>query len=284
MIRQALKDAYLQPTRPPFARLVHEVQVRCLQEGLQPPNRRTVKQCLLETDLRTRARRCGDATVPKATQATPGSYKAARPLEVVQIDPKKVDVIVVAEETGEPRGRLWLTLAMDAPSRLSISLCLLHAVYDKAAWLQGRDVEAAWPIAGLPEALHAENGAHFRSHAFVRACRGEGIKTIWRKPGTPRYGGHIERLIGTQMGAVRLLPIRSALMSPLPGLVCRRSSALACRWTTSPLSKTRATCAASPTWPRCPALPAPSASRPASSAAAPCTRKPDTTCPRQALM
>jgi len=26
-------------------------------------------------------------------------------------------------------------LGMDAPSRLSISLCLLHAVYDKTAWL-----------------------------------------------------------------------------------------------------------------------------------------------------
>ncbi|MGO8847950.1 MAG: hypothetical protein ACLQFI_22030, partial [Methylocella sp.] len=32
------------------------------------------------------------------------------------------------------------------------------------------------------------------------------IKTIWRPPGTPHFGGHIERLIGTQMGAVHLLP------------------------------------------------------------------------------
>ena len=29
---------------------------------------------------------------------------------------------------------------------------------------------------------------------------------IWRPPGTPHFGGHIERLIGTQMGAVHLLP------------------------------------------------------------------------------
>ena len=90
-------------------------------------------------------------------------------------------------------------LSMDAPSRLSISLCLLHAVYDKTIWLKERDIDAAWPIAGLPGALHADNGADFRSRAFVRACRDAGIKTIWRKPGTPHYGGHIERLIGTQM-------------------------------------------------------------------------------------
>jgi len=220
VIRQALKDVYLKPTRPPFARLVHEVQTRCLEQDLPPPNWRTVKQRVLEVDLQTRAKRRGDAAVLKATTAMPGSYTAARPLEVVQIDHTKVDVIVIDEENGKPGGRPWLTLAMDvftrmvtgfhlsmdAPSRLSISLCLLHAVYDKTAWLQERSIDAAWPIAGLPEALHADNGADFRSRAFVRACRDAGIKTIWRKPGTPHYGRHIERLIGTQMGAVHLLP------------------------------------------------------------------------------
>jgi putative transposase len=220
LIRRALDEFYLQPTKPPFARLVHDIRLRCLQDNLPPPNWRTVKQRLLEIDLRTRAKRRGDAAVLKATTATPGRYTASRPLEVVQIDHTKVDLIVVDEETGEPCGRPWLTLAldvftrmvtgfyltMDAPSRLSISLCLLHAVYDKATWLQERDIDASWPIAGLPEALHADNGSDFRSRAFVRACRDAGIKTIWRKPATPHYGGHIERLIGTQMGAVRLLP------------------------------------------------------------------------------
>lgn len=220
VIRQALNEVYLKPTKPPFARLVHEIRTRCLQEGLPPPNWRTIKQRLLDVDVRTRARRRGEATVLKTMAVTPGAYAASRPLEVVQIDHTKIDVIVVDEETREPRGRPWLTLAMDvftrmvtgfyltmdAPSRLSISLCLLHAVYDKTAWLAEREIDATWPVAGLPEALHADNGADFRSRAFVRACRDEGIKTIWRKPGSPHYGGHVERLIGTQMGAVRLLP------------------------------------------------------------------------------
>ena len=129
-------------------------------------------------------------------------------------------IIVVDEETREPIGRPWITLAMDiftrmvtgfyltmdAPSRLSVSLCLLLAVFDKSAWLQDREIDNAWPIAGLPECLHADNGADFRSKAFIRACRDVGIKIIWRPPGTPHFGGHIERLIGTQMGAIHLLP------------------------------------------------------------------------------
>jgi putative transposase len=61
-------------------------------------------------------------------------------------------------------------------------------------------------VAGLPGTIHVDNGADFRSHAFERARRDNGIKIGWRPPGTPHFGGHIERLIGTQMGAVHLLP------------------------------------------------------------------------------
>jgi putative transposase len=32
-------------------------------------------------------------------------------------------------------------LSMDAPSRLSVSLCLLHSVFDKSAWLKERDID-----------------------------------------------------------------------------------------------------------------------------------------------
>jgi transposase InsO family protein len=84
----------------------------------------------------------------------------------------KADVFVVDKETRLPIGRPWLTLALDvcsrmvpgfyltmeAPSRLSTSLCLLHSAFDKSAWLRERDINEAWPIAGPPETLHADNG------------------------------------------------------------------------------------------------------------------------------
>ena len=95
--------------------------------------------------------------------------------------------------------RPWLTLAidvctrmvvgfhlsMDRPSRVSIGLCMLNAVYEKSAWLKENAIDARWPAAGLPEALHADNGADFRSRAFSWACREEGIKLIWR-PAAPK--------------------------------------------------------------------------------------------------
>ncbi|WP_157056371.1 Mu transposase C-terminal domain-containing protein [Pseudorhodobacter aquimaris] len=63
-----------------------------------------------------------------------------------------------------------------------------------------------WPAQGKPHSIHVDNGRDFRSHAFRSACAEWGIDLVYRPPGSPHFGGHIERLIGTMMGAVHLLP------------------------------------------------------------------------------
>ena len=79
----------------------------------------------------------------------------------------------------QPNGhRVYVTMA--APSRLSTSLCLLHSVFDKSAWLREREIAEPWPVAGLPETLHVDNGADFRSRAFKRGCEDAGIAIEWR--------------------------------------------------------------------------------------------------------
>jgi putative transposase len=69
-----------------------------------------------------------------------------------------------------------------------------------------RGIDLSWPVAGLPGILHSDNGAEFHSRALTGACREYGIKIQYRPPATPRFGGHVERLIGTMMGAVHILP------------------------------------------------------------------------------
>ncbi|MBD9511993.1 DDE-type integrase/transposase/recombinase [Ensifer sp. ENS10] len=220
IIRNTISRYYLTRNRPSVSQLVRDVQTNCLSAGLRPPHRRTIKTRLEDIDLQKRAKRRGENDIVKQTQAVPGVFAASRPLQVVQVDHTKADVFVVDEETRQPIGRPWLTLAMDvcsrmvtgfyltmdAPSRLSTSLCLLHSVFDKSAWLREREITEAWPVAGLPETLHVDNGADFRSRAFKRGCEDAGIAIEWRPPAEPRFGGHIERLIGTQMGKLHLLP------------------------------------------------------------------------------
>jgi putative transposase len=220
IIRTTIDAFFLTPNRPTVSRLVREVGTNCVAANLKPPHRRTVVARLVSIDLQKRAKRRGESKIAKSTEAVPGSFGASRPLEVVQIDHTRADIFVVDEETRQPIGRPWLTLAMDvcsrmvtgfyvtmeAPSRLSTSLCLLHSVFDKTAWLREREIGEAWPVAGLPDTLHVDNGADFRSRAFKRGCQDAGIAIEWRPPGEPQFGGHIERLIGTQMGKLHLLP------------------------------------------------------------------------------
>jgi putative transposase len=220
LIHKTIREVYLKPQRATLAYLVEQIHLRFKEKGWPLPDRRTVKARVDEIERRLTARKRRDAPALKATTPVPGQYRASRPLEIVQIDHTLVDLIVVDEETRAPLKRPWLTLAidvftrmvagfylsMDPPSRLSVSLCLLHAVYDKTAWLKEREIDASWPIAGLPESIHVDNGADFRSTAFIRGCRNEGVDIIWRPVGQPHFGGHIERLIGTMMGEVHLLP------------------------------------------------------------------------------
>ncbi|WP_287203496.1 Mu transposase C-terminal domain-containing protein [Mesorhizobium sp.] len=220
IVRRTINAFYLKRTRPTVSQLVRDVQTNCMSAGLKPPHRRTIVARLEDIDLQKRARRRGEQKIVKATTAVPGAFGASRPLEVVQIDHTKADVFVVDEETRQPIGRPWLTLAMDicsrmvtgfyltmdAPSRLSTSLCLLHSVFDKSVWLREREIREPWPVAGLPTTVHVDNGSDFRSRAFKRGCEDAGMAIEWRPPGEPRFGGHSERLIGTQMGKLHLLP------------------------------------------------------------------------------
>jgi putative transposase len=53
---------------------------------------------------------------------------------------------------------------------------------------------------------YLDNAKEFHSNALKRGCREHGILLTYRPPQTPHFGGHIERLIGTMMGDLHLLP------------------------------------------------------------------------------
>jgi len=138
----------------------------------------------------------------------------------VQIDHTLVDVIVVDRAFRQQLQRPWLTLAIDIASRMvagfyltleppsatSVALAIQHLVQPKDAWLARLGVNGRWPAAGLPDAIHVDNAKEFHSRALQRGAEEYGLSLIYRPVATPHYRGHIERLIGTMMGAVHLLP------------------------------------------------------------------------------
>lgn len=221
IVAHHFKAFYATRRKPTKTRFWREVAADCKAKGLAPPSIRRLGRWLdLKDQAKLMARREGKDKAERRHLATPGTLTAARPLDIVQIDHTKADVTVVDPVTRRPLGRPTLTVAIDVnsrmvlgfhlslepPSLLSVALCLTHAVMDKSHWLAARGINTDWPAHGIPKAIYVDNGAEFHARAFGLACAEYQIDLRYRPPGTPRYGGHIERLIGTMMGAVHLLP------------------------------------------------------------------------------
>jgi putative transposase len=149
-----------------------------------------------------------------------GSAGVTRALERVEIDHTLVDTHLVDRLDGQPIGRPWLTIAIDVatravlgfvltlehPSRLSVALCVQQAIFPKETWLKSIGAVGSWPMFGRMELIYTDNGAEFRSLSFRLGCQRHGIRNDYRPVRTPRYGGTVERLIGTFMRRVRLIP------------------------------------------------------------------------------
>jgi putative transposase len=221
LVEEAIRGVYRTRQKPSIAALVGHIAHECRRCGLKPVSRkavaariRTVSPKALLRD-REGAKAASDRFWPVRT-----SYDADHVLQIVQIDHTKLDVFVVDEIQRLPIGRPWLTLAIDvasrmvagfylsleAPSASAVALALHHAVLPKDAWLARLGISAPWPVTGLMDVLHMDNGKEFHSRALGRGAGQYGIRLQYRPPATPRFGGHIERLIGTMVGAAHLLP------------------------------------------------------------------------------
>ncbi|MCP1638276.1 Mu transposase C-terminal domain-containing protein [Kerstersia gyiorum] len=217
LVRSVIEEMYLTPQRLSAERIVQEVRRRAYKLELPPPSASTIRRRLAALPLSERSRR-GDVVVPEAVK---GSTPLARfPLDRVQMDHTPVDVILVDPFERQPIGRPWITVAVDvysrciagfhvsleAPSSTSVGLCLTHMAADKNAWLQGVGVEADWPIAGKPLLISVDNAKEFHSDAFERGCAQHDIAIDWRPIGQPKFGGVVERMIGTLMELVHSIP------------------------------------------------------------------------------
>ncbi|MGB3111295.1 MAG: transposase family protein [Psychrobacter alimentarius] len=144
-----------------------------------------------------------------------------KPLEIVQIDHTPLDVMIVDDVNRLAIGRPTITLAIDVfsrmvtgfyislekPNTLLTGCCITHSILDKKKWLADHKIDAQWPVYGLIDTIHTDNGKEFHGKALKRACEKYHISLTKRPVGTPRYGGHIERLFKTfNDGGIHTLP------------------------------------------------------------------------------
>jgi putative transposase len=220
VIQKVIQEHYLTRERPPMSEIVRRVKSACRNGELPEPSRNAIEHRIRRLDANERDRaRLGAKAANQRHQPRPGTLGVLRPLEIVEIDHTRVDVMVVSDDRLEVLGRPWISLAidvgtrcvmgmylsMDAPSAESVCLCIDHMVLPKHE-NDAADCEDLWPMYGKPALIHVDNGKDFRSKALSRGCREHRIDLTWRPVGKPHYGAHIERLNGTLMRHCHLLP------------------------------------------------------------------------------
>ncbi|MEV0386048.1 Mu transposase C-terminal domain-containing protein [Nonomuraea sp. NPDC050643] len=221
LLLEVIRSRYLTRQRRTVSAVYKEVVRQCQIRGLTVPSRGTLERRIGQLDpvASVTARQGADAA--RALRSAGGEPPVIEGLlEQVQIDHTVVDLEIVDERHRLPIGRPYVTAAIDvasrsvvglvvtleAPSALSVGLCLAHMATDKRPWLERLGVEAAWPMSGKPREIFTDNAAEFKSEALQRGCDQHGIKQSYRPPGQPHFGGIIERLIGTMMEMVHELP------------------------------------------------------------------------------
>lgn len=222
IVTQYIEDFFLKPERPSVAALHRLVFAECQKAALKPPSYNSVRARIDAFDVEkvVHSRFGAKAARDRFRPVEAEGLRPDRPLDLYQIDHTPVDVIVVDEMDRLPIGRPWVTLVIDVASRMiagfhlsfehpsstSVALAISHAVLPKEKYLRSVGVDGEWPVSGLPTIVHLDNAQEFHARALQRGCQEYGMRLEYRPPLRPHFGGHIERLIGTMMNAMHLIP------------------------------------------------------------------------------
>ena len=184
------------------------------------PSERTLIRLIGEISEPQRARSSMGSKQRSAHEPHPGEYRSEGLLDLVQMDHTRADVILVDSKHREELARPWITLLVEVwtrsilgfyvsfgdPSIFRCGRAVANALLPKEPLLEELGVDVSYPMYGQFRRLHADHAAPHRAESFRRACLANGIDPDIRPRGPAHFGGHIERLIGTMVGRMRLLP------------------------------------------------------------------------------
>lgn len=222
IIKEVIGELYLTRHKARMADVHREVRARCKRAGLRPPAPNSVRARIRALDpAKVVAAREGEKAARDRQGIVLGAHDEPRwPFQRWEIDHTVADVYLVDEDRGLPVARPILTVVIDAfsrmivgfhvslrpPSTLSVALALTQAVLPKNEFLKAHGIESPWDCSGLPEKVFTDNAAEFDSRGLQLGCSQYRIHGQFRPLGRPHFGGRVERLIGTMMGRLKLMP------------------------------------------------------------------------------
>jgi putative transposase len=204
-------------------RLTNENRVRPPQDQLTLPSRATLARRIATSNLnQEQSQRRSQRTAKSAATQYGKTPYPEWPLERVEIDHTRTDLIVIDDRDNLPLGRLTLTYCLDTatryplgyylgfepPSYLTVMECLHHAICPKPDVRQLYGAAHAWLAYGIPATLVIDNGKEFVGHDLADACLLLGIVLQYTPVQTPQFKAGVERMFGA---------LNTMLFHTLPG-------------------------------------------------------------------
>lgn len=221
IIQDVIESLYLNSQQLNPKDIYEEVEARCLLEKKSVPHINTVRNRIAAVPRDLQARRRGHPDKADRNLPTPGTFPTpVSPLNPVQMDHVQLDMMAVYSDTRKPWGRPWLTLlicvktrmivgfylSMLRPSSIAAGMALVMGMLPKKDYLGSLGVSGQWPVQGKIRKIHCDNAKEFRGETLRFGCREHGINLELRPVKKPRYGAHIERMVGNVNAMLRKKP------------------------------------------------------------------------------
>lgn len=208
--------------------------------GLRIPNYETVRRAVKTLDpYHVTLKREGLEAARKKFMPVGTGLQLTMPLERVEIDEMKVDIVSLTESWGlmamltpEEKKALgldksttrWLiSVAICARTRCVLAMVfsrtageqsslrtLQMLLRDKGKWADAAMAHGSWDMHGTPMLIVSDNGSAFKAERFRIACADAGISFLRAPAGIPELRGKNERFFCTlNAGVVTRLPGRT---------------------------------------------------------------------------
>lgn len=223
IVSAVIKEKYVRREQTTVETVVNEVVLRIQeanayllpQEKLVVPSPRTVARRVeafsTSESATLYAVKHGKAAAKREYSQYGQTTYPTQPLERVEIDHTKTDLMVVDEEDGLPLGKLTLTYALDVatryplgcylgfelPSYYAVMECLYHAISPKDGIRERYGTEHDWLAYGVPQTLVTDNGREFVGRDLKDACEQHGIELLHLPVRTPHFKAGVERQLGS---------------------------------------------------------------------------------------
>ncbi|NTV62501.1 MAG: DDE-type integrase/transposase/recombinase [Oscillochloris sp.] len=202
LLDEAITKRYETTTAPHLAAVYAELLHRCAEHGVPAPSYKTLAQAARRRpqhaqQLARRGPRAAYGQEPcywELSLTTP--RHGDRPWEVTHLDHTELEVQLVCSRTGQPLGRPWLTLLLDAFSRRVLALSLSFDPPSYRACMQVLRC-CVQRHHRLPQTLVVDGGPEFASIYLETLLAQYEVTKKTRPVAKPRFGAVLERLFGT---------------------------------------------------------------------------------------